>query len=70
MEVLEELPEPTSFNHAICHNVILSLGARSGDDVLTLGGPGDKVIVEEHSVARGEPTCIRATLPVRIRVDR
>jgi hypothetical protein len=22
-----------------------------GDDVLVLGGPGDKVVVEEHSVA-------------------
>jgi hypothetical protein len=45
-------------------------GARSGDDVLVLEGLGDEVIVEEHSVARGGPTCIRATRPVRIHVDR
>jgi hypothetical protein len=66
---LEELWEPTSFGHAVGHGAILSLGARSGDDVLALGGPGDEVIVEEHIVARGGPACIRATRLVRIRVD-
>jgi hypothetical protein len=70
MELLEELPEPTSFNHAVGYDAILSLGARAGDDVLELGIPGDEVITEEHSVARGGATCIWATHPVRIRVDR
>jgi hypothetical protein len=70
MELLEELQEPTNFSHAVGHDVILSLGARSGDDVLALGGSGDEVVVEEQSVARGGPTCIRATRPVHIHVDR
>jgi hypothetical protein len=70
MELLEELPEPTSFGHAVGHDVILSLDARSGDNVLALGGPGDEVVADEHSVARGIPVCIRATRPVRIRVNR
>jgi hypothetical protein len=70
MELLEELPETTSFGHAIGHDVILSLDARSGDNVLALGGPGDEVVADEHSVARGIPVCIRATRPVRIRVNR
>jgi hypothetical protein len=69
VELLEELLEPTSFGHAIGHDAILSLGARSGDDVLPLGGPVDKVVAEEHSVTRGGPVCIRATRPVRIRVN-
>jgi hypothetical protein len=30
MELLEELPEPTSFSHAVGHGMILSLGARPG----------------------------------------
>jgi hypothetical protein len=47
MELLEELPEPISFDHA----VILSLGARARDDVLVLGGPGDEVVTEEHNIA-------------------
>jgi hypothetical protein len=51
MELLEEMSEPTSFGHAIDHDVILSLGARSGDDVLTLGGPGDEVVAEEYNIA-------------------
>jgi hypothetical protein len=41
VEHLEELLEPTSLGHAIGHGAILSLSARAGDDVLTLGGPGD-----------------------------
>jgi hypothetical protein len=70
MELLEELPEPTSFSYAVGHSAILSLGARAGDDILALGGPGDEIVTEKHSVARGGPMCIRATRPVRIRVDR
>jgi hypothetical protein len=41
MELLEELSKPTSFGHIVCHGAVLSLGARMGDDVLSLGGPGD-----------------------------
>jgi hypothetical protein len=70
MELLEELPEPTSFSYAVGHGAILSLDARARDDVLALGGSGDEIVAEKHSVARGGPTCIRATRPVRIRVDR
>jgi hypothetical protein len=51
MELLEELPEPTSFSHAVGHDTILSLGARPGDDVLTLEGPVHEVVAEEHIVA-------------------
>jgi hypothetical protein len=51
MELLEELPEPTSFDHAVGYDVILNLGARAGDDVLALGGPGNKVVTEKHSIA-------------------
>jgi hypothetical protein len=69
MQLLEVLPEPTSFGHAIGHGAILSLGARSGDNVLALGGPGDEVVAEEHNIARGRLACIRATRPVRIRVN-
>jgi hypothetical protein len=70
MELLEELSKPTSFGHAVDHGAILSIGARSGDDVLTLGEPGDEVVTEKYSVARGGPTCIHTTRPVRICVDR
>jgi hypothetical protein len=41
MELLEELSEPTSFRHAVGHGAVLSLDARSGDNVLLLGGPRD-----------------------------
>jgi hypothetical protein len=66
---MEVLPEPTSFSHAIGHGTILILIAQLGDNVLALGGPGDEVVIEEHSVARGRLACIRATRPVCIRVN-
>jgi hypothetical protein len=58
MELLKELSEPTSFGHAVGHGEILSLGARVGDDVLTLGGVGDEVVTEEHNIALGGSVCI------------
>jgi hypothetical protein len=61
MELLNELPEPTSFSHVVDHGAILSLGARLGDNVLALGVPGDEVVAEEHNVARRGPACIQAT---------
>jgi hypothetical protein len=69
MELLEELLELTSFSHTIGHGAILSLNTRLGDDVLALGGLGDEVATEEHSVARGGSTCIQTTRSVRICVD-
>jgi hypothetical protein len=70
MKLLEELTEPTSFSHAVGHGVILTLSARSGGDVPTLGGPEDVVVTEEHNITQGGPTCIWATRLVRIRGDR
>jgi hypothetical protein len=70
MELLEELTKPTGFSHVVGNGAILGLSAQAGDDVLALGGPGDEIVIEEHNIARGEPACIQATCPVRIRVER
>jgi hypothetical protein len=70
MELLEELPEPTSCSHAVGHDAIVSLGARARDDVLMLEGPRDEVIAEERIIAQGGPASIWATHQVRIHVDR
>jgi hypothetical protein len=51
MELLEEMPEPASLSHAIGHGTILSLDARSRDDVLAFEGLGDEVGAKEHNVA-------------------
>jgi hypothetical protein len=37
MELLEELPEPTSFSHDVGHGVILNLGATQGTMFWRLG---------------------------------
>jgi hypothetical protein len=69
MELLDELPKSTSFSHIVGHGMILCLAVWSRDDVLALWGPGVEVVTEEHSVARVGPACIRASHPVRIRID-
>jgi hypothetical protein len=69
MELMEEEPEPTSFSHAVGHGAILSLGAREGDDILVLRGPGDEVVTEEHNIVLGGSMCIWAICPVLIHVD-
>jgi hypothetical protein len=51
MELMEELLEPTSFSHAVSHDVILGLDARVGDDIMAFEGLGDEVVTEKHSVA-------------------
>jgi hypothetical protein len=58
MELLKKLPKRTVFSNVVGHGAILSLSARAGDDVLALGGSGYEVVTEEHSIARGGPTCI------------
>jgi hypothetical protein len=46
IDLQEELSEPTSFGYVVGHGVILSLDARSRDNVLALGGPGDEVVTK------------------------
>jgi hypothetical protein len=50
-------------------DMLCTLSARARDGVLTLGGPGDEVVIEEHIIARGGPAYIQANRPACIRVD-
>ena len=43
VELGEELPEPRSLRHAVGHSTVLRLGARAGDDWLTLRRLGHQV---------------------------
>jgi hypothetical protein len=47
----KQLMQPSSFNNTIRHITIFSFGARSGDSVLTLGGPRHQVVPKEHCIA-------------------
>jgi hypothetical protein len=49
--------------------VVLHLSARTGDDVLTLRGPGDEVVVQEHRVAQSGLASVGTTDPYNINVD-
>ena len=50
VELQEELAQPCSFCNSISHSAILSFSTRPRDGVLTLGGPGDEVVTEEHNI--------------------
>lgn len=45
------------------------LESREGDDVLTLGGLGNKVVTEKHSIAQSRPMCIQTTSLVNTIID-
>jgi hypothetical protein len=40
-----------------------------GDDVLTLRGPGDEVVIRKHRIAWSGPASVRTTCPIIINVD-
>jgi hypothetical protein len=60
---------PARLCHTVGHGAVLCLSARTGDDVLTLRGPGDEVVAQEHRLARSEPTSVRTTSLVNISID-
>jgi len=68
VELMQQLVQPCGLSDTISHGAILSLGAGSRDSVLTLGGPGDEVVTEKHSIARGGLARIRTTGPININV--
>ena len=50
------MTEPTRLNHVIGDGEVLSLGTRAGDHGLTIGGPGDEVVLQKDNIATGGPT--------------
>jgi hypothetical protein len=63
------MTKPTRLCHVVGHGAVFRLSARTGDDVLTLQGPGDEVVTQEHSAAPSGPVSIGTTSPVSISVD-
>jgi hypothetical protein len=62
------LLQPGCFGNAVGNSPILSLGARSRDSGLPLGGPRDETAPEEDSIARGGASGVRAADPIRISI--
>jgi hypothetical protein len=69
VQLHKQLTKPTRLCHAVGHSAVFRLSARAGDDVLTLRGPGDEVVAQEHRVARSGPVSVRTTSLVSISVD-
>jgi hypothetical protein len=69
VQLHKQLTKPTHLCHAVSHGAVLRLSAQTGDDVLTLQGPGDKVVTQEHRVAQSGSTNVETTGPVSISID-
>jgi hypothetical protein len=69
VQLHKQLSKPTRLCHTVGHGAVLRLSARMGDDVLTLRGPGDEVVAQEHRVARSGPVSVGTTGLVSISVD-
>jgi hypothetical protein len=50
IELLDKMAQPRELNHVVAHSAVLGLSARARDDRLALGGLGDEVGAQEHSV--------------------
>jgi hypothetical protein len=69
VQLHKQQTEPTCLCHAVGHGAVLHLSAQVRDNVLTLQGPGDKVVTQEHRIARSGPASVRTTSPVSISLD-
>ena len=69
VELLQKLTHPRHLCDGVSNSTILGLCVGPGDGILPFGRPGDQVVTEEHSIARGGLACVRTAGPVCIRVD-
>jgi hypothetical protein len=69
VQLHKQLSKPTCLCHVVGHDAVLCLSARTGDDALTLQGPGDEVVIQEHRVARSGPGSVGTTGLVSISID-
>jgi hypothetical protein len=69
VQLHKQLSKPTHLCHTVGHGAVLHLSAQMGDDILTLRGPGDEVVAQEHRVARSGSVSVGTTDPVSISVD-
>jgi hypothetical protein len=61
--------KPTRLCHTIGQDAVLRLSAQMRDDVLTFRRAGDKVVAQEHRIARSGLVSIGTTSSVNISVD-
>ena len=63
MELMKELAQPARLRNSIGDSAILGLSTGSRDSSLTLRRPGNQIVTQEHTVARGRTTGVGATSP-------
>ena len=69
VQLNQKLAQPRNFYNSIGDSSVLGLSTRTRNCSLALGGLGDEIVPEEHSVARGGLARIRTTSPISISVD-
>ena len=69
VKFLEKLSQPRSLCNSIGNSAILGFCTGARNSLLPLRRPGDQIVTEEHSKARGRLARVRTTSLVSIRVD-
>jgi hypothetical protein len=69
VQLHKQLTKPVRLCHAVDHSALLHLSARTRDDILTLRGPEDEVVTQEHRVAQSSLASIKTADPSSISVD-
>jgi hypothetical protein len=69
LELMQELAQPGGLSHTIGDGTVLSFSAGARNDSLPLDRPGDRVVPEEHGIARRGATSVRAASSVDVGVD-
>jgi hypothetical protein len=63
LDLMQEPAQPGGLSHTIGDGTVLGFSTGAGDDNLSLGRPGDQVVLEEHGIARHGAMSVRAASP-------
>jgi hypothetical protein len=66
VQLFQELTNPGSLSDCIGDSAVFSFCTRAGNNVLPLGGPGDKIVPKKNSIARCRSASIRTASPICI----
>ena len=69
MQFSQEPSKPGCLTSDISNNTVFGFSTGARNRILALGRPGDQVVAEEDSIARGGSTGVRTTRPIGIRVN-
>jgi hypothetical protein len=69
MQFSQELSKPSCLSNDISNSTVFGFSTGARNRILALGRPGDQVVAEEDTIARGGPAGVWTARPIGIRVN-